>query len=383
MGAAEGISVAPPRFLTIDLFSGAGGLTQGFRAAGFSCVFANDHEKPALATFARNHPEALTTAEPIEKLDAAAIRRRLGLDVGQLDGLLGGPPCQGFSTYGRRDPEDHRNQLYLHFLRFLEEFQPRSFVLENVVGILSLEDGKIIDDLRTRARRVGYGVAVGTLDAVEFGVPQYRKRVFVLGGRDGHVLNLPEATHRLPGAPERGELTLWGPANELLPPVTVRDAISDLPAKVLVPRKTQTAMPYGPNGPYTAYQARMRTGAQLLTHHSAKQMLGIRRLRLALMRPGDYGTQIRSRLLTEGLASSLIEELLARGEGLRDLEECRTADRENERELRRVLQHGKVNLVFLARKLASKSVAMTVWCHSSETAEFMRKARQHGLSRLS
>lgn len=169
-------------FISIDLFSGAGGMTQGFKKKGFKPLFANDHEKPALATFSHNHSEAITSSDPVESLNPSEIRQSLKLAKGDLDVLLGGPPCQGFSTYGKRNPEDHRNRLYRYFLNFVEEFRPKVFVMENVVGILSLEGGSVVDDIVARAEALGYAVSVVTLDAVEFGVPQFRKRVFILGG---------------------------------------------------------------------------------------------------------------------------------------------------------------------------------------------------------
>ena len=147
-------------FLSIDLFAGAGGMTQGFKTRGFKPLFANDHEKPALESFAHNHPEAITSSDPVESLNPSEVREHLKLAKGDLDVLLGGPPCQGFSTYGKRNPKDQRNQLYKRFLEFIEEFRPKVFVMENVVGILSLEQGNVVDDIVSRADRLGYRVSV-------------------------------------------------------------------------------------------------------------------------------------------------------------------------------------------------------------------------------
>jgi DNA (cytosine-5)-methyltransferase 1 len=180
---------------SIDLFSGAGGLTQGFKKYEFKSIFGNDSDKIALKTFAHNHPEAITSSQSIESLAPAEIRRHFNLAQGDLDVLLGGPPCQGFSTYGKRDPQDHRNRLYQDFLKFLEEFRPKVFVIENVVGILSIEQGNIVDSIVTRVSQLGYSVSIATLDAVEFGVPQFRKRVFIFGGAEQQKLNEPSPTH--------------------------------------------------------------------------------------------------------------------------------------------------------------------------------------------
>lgn len=146
----------------IDLFAGAGGMSEGFRQAGFSTVFANDMEAPAIATFARNHPDAITAATDIRSLDPNDLMGQLQMMPGDLDVLVGGPPCQGFSTYGQRDETDSRNQLYLDYLRFLEAFRPKAFVIENVTGMLSMSGGKVVADIVRRLNKLGYGARVRT-----------------------------------------------------------------------------------------------------------------------------------------------------------------------------------------------------------------------------
>ncbi len=124
---------------TIDLFCGAGGITEGFRRAGFSCFYANDINHWAVETFRANHPNTTADNRPVEKVDAAALRRSLDLQPGQLDVLVGGPPCQGFSINApERFLEDPRNSLFKHYIRFLDEFQPKTLLIENEPGMLSL-----------------------------------------------------------------------------------------------------------------------------------------------------------------------------------------------------------------------------------------------------
>lgn len=323
----------------VDLFAGAGGMSEGFKEAGFKTLFANDHEKPAMATFRRNHADAETSSEDVESLDATTIRENLGLNVGELSVLIGGPPCQGFSTYGKRDEDDTRNQLYMHFIRFLEAFRPKAFVIENVTGLLSMSEGRVVQDISRRIREHGYGCSVWTLDAREYGVPQRRRRVFITGMAHGRLLGLPPVSHSLSaGAVSSGDLF----GTTLPRALTVHDAISDLPTQTLKPRETHTAMPYNSTAE-TDYQREMRAGSSELTHHSSKQMLGIRRLRLALMHPGDYGTRIEERLAESGLPESVIDEMLG-GEGLRDLNECRKEDREKELAMRHMLRSGNTSL---------------------------------------
>lgn len=332
---------------SIDLFVGAGGLTQGFKQQGFSCLWANDFDEEALCTFSENHPEVTTVSGPIEAISPAEVRNSLGLARGELDVVLGGPPCQGFSTYGKRDPNDDRNKLPRYFLDFVQEFMPKVFVMENVVGILSMEGGRVVEGIVSRATGLGYACNPFILDAVEYGVPQFRKRVFVVGSRAGHEVEKPQSTHGTArrtssNEPEQSSLfeNLRRPRVEQA--VTVRDAISDLPTEALPPRRTSESVPYA-TAAQNAYQQVMRQGSGKALHHSAKQMLGVRRLRMALLKPGDYGTELRHRILENGLPDDIIDELLG-GRGLRDLSGCRTQDKEKELELRKILHRGHIDI---------------------------------------
>ena len=111
-------------FTTIDLFCGAGGITQGFRCAGFHCLYANDINLWAIETFRANHPDTHADNRPIEQVDAAALRRELNLEPGELDVIVGGPPCQGFSiNASERFLEDPRNSLFKQYIQFIREFE--------------------------------------------------------------------------------------------------------------------------------------------------------------------------------------------------------------------------------------------------------------------
>lgn len=346
-------------FYSVDLFAGAGGVTEGFRREGFEALFANDHEEPALETFKHNHPKSQVSSADVETIDPKELRESLSLKPGELDVLLGGPPCQGFSTYGKRDPSDYRNGLYQYYLKFLKEFRPKAFVIENVTGMLTLVDGKIIEDIKEQAKSFGYGVDVWVLDAADYGVPQFRKRVFITGGTDRQVLDKPVATHA--GGDRNSDvqqLLLQGTGkNALLPAITVRQSIADLPEEVLLPRQTHQTMAYKPSKNLTEYQEFIRSGSEVLHHHSAKQMLGIRRLRLALLRPGDYGTRIAGRLAQDGLPDEVIDELLNGNCALRDLSECRSEDREKELELRAFLKSGHKRVQDVLEWLDSRGFA--------------------------
>jgi site-specific DNA-cytosine methylase len=154
-GNGVGSAIAPggqaPRhgLRTLDLFAGAGGITEGFQQAGFECLYGNDSMDGAIRTFAHNHPGAWADPRSIEDIDPAKVRKKLGVAKGELDVLVGGPPCQGFSINApERFLNDSRNSLFKHYARFLGEFLPRTFLFENVPGLLSL--GVAADSARVR-----------------------------------------------------------------------------------------------------------------------------------------------------------------------------------------------------------------------------------------
>ena len=162
---------------TISLFSGCGGMDLGAERAGAEIVFANDSMKEAAMTFRRHWPEvefAETKIEDLRKFPDAEL-------------VIGGYPCQSFSLGGNRNPaKDSRTQLYVHFARCLDQVQPLFFVAENVKGLKGLQEGKWLDEqlrLFSSAGRHGYNVNWALLNAADYGVPQLRKRVFIVGVR--------------------------------------------------------------------------------------------------------------------------------------------------------------------------------------------------------
>jgi DNA (cytosine-5)-methyltransferase 1 len=220
---------------TIDLFCGAGGITEGFREAGYQCLYANDCMPEAIETFLLNHPEAWAEADDVESVDAAQVRKRLGLKKGSLDVLVGGPPCQGFSINApERFLSDKRNKLFKDYVRFLEEFEPKAFLFENVPGLLSLGDGKVFRQILREFEDHGYQVTAKILFAAHYGVPQERWRLILLGSRTA-TIQPPKPTHYATGRANfrsGGTMTFQLTATDkdrLLPAVTVGEAIGDLP----------------------------------------------------------------------------------------------------------------------------------------------------------
>lgn len=199
----------------IDLFCGAGGLSEGFRQAGFHVLAGNDYDEAAGATYKKTHKEAKFLPGPIQDIEPEDLLRASGLRRGELDVLIGGPPCQAYSVYNhQRGTHDERADLFREYLRIVEGLQPKWVVLENVTGIKSIANGTIVETIKSEFERLGYRVKDKTLKAEEYGVPQERRRVFFIGTRTDSPIVFPEKKH--------------GPG--LAPYTTITDAIGDLPA---------------------------------------------------------------------------------------------------------------------------------------------------------
>lgn len=168
----------------ISTFAGAGGSSLGYSMAGFRELLAVEWDGAAAETFRRNFPGVPVHEGDIAGLGLEECLRTAGLEPGQLDVLDGSPPCQGFSTAGRRVLEDPRNGLFREFVRLLRGLRPRAFVLENVQGLVKGKMRLVFADMLRELRASGYVVAARVLDAAYFGVPQHRRRLIVVGARD-------------------------------------------------------------------------------------------------------------------------------------------------------------------------------------------------------
>lgn len=289
---------------TIDLFCGAGGITEGFRQAGYHSLYGNDIMKEAIDTFAHNHPEAIADCRSVEEVDPSEIRRRLGLNPGDLDVLVGGPPCQGFSINApERFMSDPRNKLFRHYERFLEEFRPRAFLFENVPGLLSLGDGKVFRQILKIFSGLGYHVTAKILFAAHYGVPQERWRLILLGSRFGEVSH-PEPTHYAVGRTNfRGGGTMTfqlsgDDREQLLPAVTVGDAIGDLPPLHM----GEGAEVIGYTGEAHSHYAQMiRNPTGVTFNHFAAKLSKQNVERMKHVQPGGSWRDIPHELLPKGM----------------------------------------------------------------------------------
>lgn len=163
----------------IDLFCGAGGFSLGFEENGFEGVLAIDKWNDAIQTYNHNR-----TNKHGFNIDISDYTNEMLCKLNQNNdvvGIIGGPPCQGFSMVGKREVGDTRNSLYLEYVRFVRAINPDFFVLENVKGLLSMEKGKYKDDIIERFTNLGYNVSYRLLKASDYGVPQSRERVFFIG----------------------------------------------------------------------------------------------------------------------------------------------------------------------------------------------------------
>jgi DNA (cytosine-5)-methyltransferase 1 len=189
----------------VSLFSGGGGLDLGLEAAGFETVFATDIDPFSCRTleagrqYAIEHNLPFLRAAKIKKADVAQlssseILAAIGLKRGEVDLLAGGPPCQAFSVFGKRKGvKDPRGLLAFEYLRLLREIRPKAFVFENVYGLLTINDGKVFDELCEKlahpCKGVHYTLSVFRLNSADYGVPQFRDRIFVIGNLDGKRIN--------------------------------------------------------------------------------------------------------------------------------------------------------------------------------------------------
>lgn len=264
----------------IDLFSGCGGLSIGFDAAGFNILGGTDHDDDSLDAFQLNHPGAVVWRGKIEGLDPLAVLSDVCLQPGELDILVGGPPCQGFSRNRARRHvrgefvDDPRNYLFKHFLRFADAMKPRAILIENVADMIVKERGKFELEIAERLDDMGYHyTSAKVLNAADYGVPQRRRRAFLVAGRDGR-LQLPAPTHSVAEEAE----TLF-PRD---PWLTIWDGIGDLPRL-----REGKESPHYTTEPQTPFQKEMRGDCDELTEHVAWILSSKQRERLAYLGEGD------------------------------------------------------------------------------------------------
>lgn len=232
----------------VDLFAGVGGLSYGFsKLSDFKVLVANEIEKDISVAYTLNHPGVKMLNCDINSLTEGMLSEALNGQT--VDLVVGGPPCQSYSTVGKRQMDDRAN-LFMQYKRVLQILKPRAFVFENVTGILSMDKGRLFPKIQHEFEEIGYELKYKILDAVDFGIPQHRERVILVGFKGSNPFEYPEPTH--------GE--------GKIPYVTLKDAIGDLP----VLRSGESSTEYGGPADNQFLQFVRESGCELIEHDAPK-----------------------------------------------------------------------------------------------------------------
>lgn len=256
---------------SIDLFSGCGGLTKGFSITGVRSIFASDIDENCEKTFTRNFPDTPFLCKDITEVEKDEVDALLKGEVPDI--IIGGPPCQGFSLANKRRnkiKDDPRNKLFYGFVKFINWYSPKAFVMENVKGLLSMQNGEVIKTIVeefTNAGKCGYNVAYKVLKASDYGVPQNRERVILIGFRKD--LNI-QPQH--PAPYQQDHL------------VTVDEAICDLPQ---IQAGEGTDVQEYPKKPQNPYQQLMRENSHYVLNHIAMKHTARLIARFEAIKPGQ------------------------------------------------------------------------------------------------
>jgi DNA (cytosine-5)-methyltransferase 1 len=285
--------------IAIDLFSGCGGFTLGFKAAGYKVIAAVEIDELAGEIYQSNFPGVVLLNRDIRRLQAKKLLSEAAIEQGRVGVIMGGAPCQGFSYMGSRQTNDPRNKLYKHFVRMIDELRPEAYLFENVPGMMTLNKGQIFRDFIASLEALGYSANHYIINAAAYGIPQMRTRLFVVGTRDKRKITL--------GSGQRTPKQY----------VTVAEAFEDLPPSL------ETLSLNGPfDLPYTkdaesAY-ARLLRGTSAMAHNCAptKHTAELRE-RLSQLGPGDIDAPTKHRRLDPMLPSWTIRA------GTRDRTACR------------------------------------------------------------
>lgn len=254
----------------IDLFSGAGGMTLGAKLAGIKVAIAVESDPHAAETYATNHPEV-----NLQTIDIRRLRKLPPLPSGSVI-LFGGPPCQGFSTSNQRtrSRDNDSNWMFREFIRIARMIRPDWIVFENVKGIAETENGAFLALIHKQISALGYTLSKGILNAANYGVPQRRERLFLVGSLDGIEVSMPTPTSKKP--------------------VSVNDAIEDLP--VLGNGANEATLPYK-SSPRSAYAKIMRDGCAKASGHHVTRNANFVLKRYRYVPPGGNWKDIPPRLM--------------------------------------------------------------------------------------
>lgn len=259
------------KLITFDLFAGAGGFGLGFEQAGFEVSLSLEIDAWACDTLRQNHPDMTIIRTDIRDFTNPQVIKAVSKT--KPDIIIGGPPCQGFSIAGpaQKDLKDPRNTLFKDFARWIEVLEPKSFVMENVKGLLSRKNSEgesVVEIMKRTFADLGYFVEVWSLNSAEYGVPQIRERIFIVGHQKSFEIGKPPVTHTFNKTnSNNGNFTLFE-EQDLRPALTLWDAISDLPE--LFAGEGEEEQTYN-SEPETSYQKLLRNSSKRLYNHVAMQ----------------------------------------------------------------------------------------------------------------
>jgi DNA (cytosine-5)-methyltransferase 1 len=276
----------------IDLFCGCGGISAGLRSVGFEVLAGVDIEPNYISTFSRNFPNTKSFQLDLATTQASDFMRLAGIEKGEIDLLVGGPPCQGFSKNVPRKNrclEDPRNELIKAFLDYCEELKPRFVLMENVAEMKNGFEKTYTDEILSRLNDEGYTVTYAVLNSADYGVPQRRRRAFFLASQDGLKFKLPEPTHL-----KENQNNLFALPNY----VTVWDAIGDLPSRNHTDNTDEPSRYVCP--PFSDFQSSMRNGNKTVTNHIARFLQPKQLERLSSIEPGQGMKDLPAHLRTKG-----------------------------------------------------------------------------------
>lgn len=269
-------------YKVIDLFSGVGGFSLGFQKAGFEIVLANEIDSSIAFSYTQNHPNVQMVNGDISQLDEEFLSQYKG----KVDIIVGGPPCQGFSQKGSRKLlDDERNFLFKEYYRVVKFLKPKYFLMENVPNILTANHGSFKTEIFSLFRELGYHLDADILNSFDFGIPQIRKRAFILGALEAPV--------QLPTMYES--------------PVTVKDAMGDL--AYLNSGEGQHIQDYKYES-LTEYQKKMREKSLKLYNHIATKHSKIALERMSMIPKGMGKEMLPKEHLTKSIYSGTWSRML-------------------------------------------------------------------------
>lgn len=275
----------------LDSFAGAGGFSLGFKLAGCNIIGAIERDEWACETFAFNHPNAEVIKADITTLSDDYLKSLFFKKAPNI--ILGGPPCQGFSVCNKNnnDPKDPRNSLFEHFIRLGKIFKPEMMVMENVPNLMkatTTNKERVVDIIRSELEKIGYNVYVDILDATNYGVPQIRKRLFIIGTAQELSKPFPSFTHTVFNAQQQ----LFDRTLDRCP--SLWEAISDLPE--IEAREGAEEQEYDKE-PLNDYQRTLRLKSEKLFNHKAMRHSHRLVRRFSSMKWGDSTLDVPDHLM--------------------------------------------------------------------------------------